>query len=93
MNHSLPTSDDEILGKAVSIAIDNAQSVSEIEEWLKMQQCVNSVQLADYLLKSNPPQREFIVALTMNDGSAFTKIVNFFDLGNGAYRFHEIRDP
>ena len=90
--HSLSTVDFEILEKAVSTAIDNARSLNEIEAWLKMQQCVKSVQLADYFLKSNPPQRDFIVAFTLHDGSALTKIVNFFDLGNGKYRFHVMRD-
>ena len=88
----LPTVDFEVLEKTLSTVIDSAHSLDEIEAWLKSQQCVKSVQLADYLLKSNPPQRDFIVAFSLQDGSTLTKIVNIFDLGNGKFRFHELHD-
>jgi hypothetical protein len=77
--------------KAVS-AIESAESLDEIEAWLRAQQGVKSVQLADYLLKSYPPQREFIVEFNMQDGSTVRKIINIFDLGNQQFEFHELRD-
>ena len=86
------TVDFEVLEKTLSTAIDSARSLDEIEVWLKSQQCIKSVQLADYLLKSNPPQRDFIVVFSLQDKSTLTKIVNIFDLGNGKFRFHELRD-
>ncbi len=36
----------------------------------------------DYLMKSNPPQREFLVEFRMQDDSNIKKIINIFDLGN-----------
>lgn len=77
--------------KAVS-AIESAESLDEIEAWLRAQQGVKSVQLTDYLMKSYPPQREFIVEFSMQDGSTVRKIINIFDLGNQQFEFHELRD-
>lgn len=82
----------EVLGKKFAAAIESAGSLYEIEAWFRSQECVKSVELTQYLLKSNPPQRELIVEFNTRDGSAVTKIVNIFDLGNGQFRFHELRD-
>jgi hypothetical protein len=89
---SLSTGDFETFQKTLAAAVDSARSLDEIEAWLKSQQGVKSVQLADYLLKSNPPQRDFIVEFRMQDGSTVKKIVNIFDLGNQQFRFHKLRD-
>jgi len=89
---SLSTLDFVALEKTLATAIDSAQSLHEIEAWLKSLRCVKSVQLADYLLKSNPPQRDFVMEFRMEDGSTVKKIVNIFDLGNQQFRFHKLRD-
>jgi hypothetical protein len=78
--------------KKIASVVDSANSLEKIDSWLKSQQCIKSVQLADYLLKSNPPQRDFIVEFNMEDGSTVKKIVNIFDLGNHQFKFHELRD-
>jgi hypothetical protein len=64
----------------------------KIGAWLKSQQGVKSVQLADYLSKSNPPQRDFMVELKTVGGSTVRKIVNIFDLGNQQFQFRQLRD-
>jgi hypothetical protein len=89
---SLSPIDFKVFEKNAASAIDNAESLDEIEAWIRSQQGVKSVQLADYLMKSNPPQREFIVEFNMQDGSTVKKIVNIFDLGNRQFKFHELRD-
>ncbi len=78
--------------KELAAAVENAGSLNKLELWLKSQHNVKSVKQADYLLKSYPPQREFIVEFTMPDNSTVTKIVNIFDLGNGKFQFNEIRN-
>jgi hypothetical protein len=88
----LSTVDFAALEKTLATVIDSARSLDEIEAWLKSQQCVKSLQLEGYLLKSNPPQRDFIVELRMQDGSTVKKIVNIFDLGNQQFQFHKLRD-
>ena len=72
--------DFEALQKTLAAAIASACSLDEIEVWLKSQECVKSVRLADYLLKSDPPQRDFIVELKTVGGSTVKKFVNIFDL-------------
>lgn len=89
---SLSTIDFEALEKTLATAIASARSLDEIAAWLKSQRCVKSVQLASYLLKSNPPQRDFIVEFRMEDGSTVKKIVNIFDLGDQQFQFHKMRD-
>lgn len=89
---SLSAVDFDVLDKTLATAIDSARSLDEIEAWLKSQPCVKSVQLADYVLKSNPPQRDFIVEFSLQDESTVTKIVNIFDLGSQQFRFHSLRD-
>jgi hypothetical protein len=89
---SLSNIDLEAFQKTLSAVVASARSLDEIQVWLKSQQRVKSVQLAGYLLKSNPPQRDFIMEFEMADGSAVKKIVNIFDLGNQQFQFHELRD-
>jgi len=87
---SLSTNDFEIFKTRLAKTINNAQSLDEIELWLKSQQCVKSVQLAGYLLKSNPPQRDFIVEFSLYDGSIVTRIVNIYELGKQSFQFHQL---
>jgi hypothetical protein len=89
---SFSTANFQIFEKKLVQAIDSARSLDEIEAWLRSQKSVKSVQLADYLMKSNPPQREFFVEFRMQDGSKVKKIINIFDLGNQQFEFHELRD-
>jgi hypothetical protein len=46
---SISTVDFETFEKTLSFVIDSARSLDEIEVWLKSQQGVKSVQIADYL--------------------------------------------
>jgi hypothetical protein len=87
-----PTIDSRTLEKKLATAIESAQSLHEIKTWLKSLRRVESVQLADYILKSNPPQRDFIIEFRMEDGLKVKKIVNIFDLGNQQFKFHQLRD-
>jgi hypothetical protein len=89
---SLSIVDFAALEKTLATVIDSARSLDEIEAWLKSQQYVKSVQLAGYLLKSNPPQRDFILEFRMEDGSTVKKVVNIFDLGSQQFQFHTLRN-
>jgi hypothetical protein len=86
------TIDFEIFKRTLDSVIRNAQSLEEIEAWLNSQPCVKSVQLAGYLSKSNPPQRDFIVEFEIVGGLTVQKIVNIFDLGNQQFQFRKLRD-
>lgn len=89
---SSSTVDFEKLEESLAKAIAGAQSLDEIAEWLKSQPGVESVQLANYLAKSNPPQRDFIVEFRTGNDSTTKKIVNIFDRGNQQFEFRKLRD-
>jgi hypothetical protein len=89
---SLSIGEFEAFKKTLAIVIERAKSLDEIEAWLKSHKYVKSVQLADYLLKSSPPQRDFIVEFRMQNGSIVTKVVNIYDLDNQKLQFHKLRD-
>ena len=91
-DESLSTADLEAFQANLATAISRARSLDDIKAYLKSQRRVQSVELADYLLKSNPPQRDLIVEFSMQDGSTIRKIVNIFELGNQRFRFHKLRD-
>ena len=82
----------ESFERSLARAVDSARSLEQIEAWLKSHQFVRSVHRADYLLKSNPPQRDIIVELEMADGSTTRKVVNVFSLGDEQFRFRQLRD-
>jgi hypothetical protein len=94
MSSSAP-SDDAIgeLAKALPGVAGNARSLDEIATWLRAQPGVESVELSDYLLKSNPPQRDFIVACRVKGGSTVRKVLNVYVLGGDKFRFNCVRDP
>ena len=86
------TNDRNAFRERVAAAVANAHSLDEIKAWLTSQPFVVSVELTDYLLKSNPPQRDFIVELRTEDGSTIKNIVNIFDLGSQQFQFNKLRD-
>lgn len=93
MRHdSAPPVDLETFLHAIGDAVAHARSLDEIAAWLASQPSVRSVTLANYLLKSNPPQRDFRVEFGMKNGSTVTKIVNVVDAGNGRFQFRTLRD-
>ena len=94
MSDSSPSNDTiGELAKALPGVADNARSLDEIAAWLRAQPGVESVELADYLLKSNPPQRDFIVSCRARDGSTVRKALNVYVLGEEKFQFNCVRDP
>jgi hypothetical protein len=78
--------------RALPDVANGAHSLAEIEAWIRAQPCVKSVQLADYLLKSNPPQRDFIIECAKEDGALVRKVLNVFVLGSEKFQFNAVRD-
>jgi hypothetical protein len=89
---TLSTDDFEVFQRNLASVIASARSLDEIVSWLKSQPFVVSIELSDYLLKSNPPQREFIVEFKAASGSTVKKIVNIFDIGNQQFQFHKLHE-
>lgn len=82
----------EVRQEELAAAVDGSASLREIEAWLRAQQQVKSVEVADYLLKSNPPQREIIVVVDTLEGATATKVINIFQMPDGKLRFHKLCD-
>jgi hypothetical protein len=82
----------ETFTASLDAGIAGARSLEEITAWLASQTGVQSVRLADYLLKSNPPQRDFVVEFATPGGATLTRIVNVVDLGNQRFQFRTLRD-
>jgi hypothetical protein len=86
-----PLLDFAALERTLAKVINNAGSLDEIEAWLRSQPYLRSLHRRDYLLKSNPPQRDFIAEFSADGGSTVTKIINIFDYGSH-FRFHKLRE-
>jgi hypothetical protein len=81
------------LAKALAGVAGAAHSLDEIAAWIRAQPGVKNVELADYLLKSNPPQRDFLVECTRKDGSTERKVLNVYVLSGDRFQFNCVRDP
>jgi hypothetical protein len=78
--------------KVLPIVVEQASSLEELDTWLKSQDCIQSVRLEDFLIKTNPPQREFVVEFRNNRNSMITKVIDVFVLTNGRFSLSELRD-
>jgi len=81
------------LEEALPGVANNAQSLDEIEAWIRAQPCVKGVELAAYLLKSNPPQRDFLIECGTKDGAMVRKVLNILVLSGRKFQFNSLHDP
>ncbi len=51
-------------------------SLEELEGWFNSQKYVESVKVTDYLVKTEPPQKELLVTFKMDDGSTVTRVID-----------------
>jgi hypothetical protein len=79
--------------KILPVVVEQVSSLEELENWLRSQECIQAVRLEAFLLKTNPPQREFIVEFKSNRDSTITKVIDIFVLGNGRFSLSKLRDP
>jgi len=64
------------LTETLADVIQGIGSLEELEGWLSSQHCVESVRTGDYLIKTEPPQKELLVIFKMDDGSTVTKVID-----------------
>jgi hypothetical protein len=64
------------LADRVAEALRQVGSVEELAAWLGAQPDVRSVTVSDYLVKTEPPLREFVVVLRRTDGAEETQVVD-----------------
>lgn len=90
---SISINDFDKLKETLSKVVEKVSSLEEFETWLKSQEYIQSVSLQNFLIKTNPPQKEFIVEFKINDGSTRAKAIDIFVLENGRFRFSRFHEP
>jgi hypothetical protein len=80
------------LERALPGLANSAHSLDEIEASIRAYSCVRSVQRSDYLMKSNPPQRDIVIECETGDGAVVRKILNVTVLDDREFRFNGVRD-
>jgi hypothetical protein len=76
----------------LSDAVKQASSLEDFVQWLESQDCIQSVDLTDYLVKTCPPLRELNVVLLMEDKSLCQKIIDVAVLADHSLQFHKLRE-
>jgi hypothetical protein len=66
----------EVIIKTLDNVLRRASSLEDFESWLRSQPGVMSVGTADWLIKTEPPQKEVSVVFKMDDGSTFTSVID-----------------
>jgi hypothetical protein len=84
--------DSNEIEKNLPVIVAQVSSLEELDTWLKSQECIQSVRLENFLIKTNPPQREFIVEFKSKNGSTITKAIDIFVLGDERLRFNSVRN-
>jgi hypothetical protein len=93
MNRDTISEDDfDEFEKTLFRVVEKASSLEELSTWLKSQKYVVSTKLQDYLIKTNPPLKEFNVDFKMNDGSIQSKVIDVFILGVHTYKLKGLHD-
>ena len=81
------------LTEILADVLDGIQSPEEFESWLKSQHCVKSVRMGDYIIKTEPPQKELSVIFKMDDGSTVTKVIDIILRRDQTLGLGEVHEP
>ena len=93
MNRDTISKDDfDEFEKTLFRVVEGTSSLAELSAWFKSQRYVASTKLQDYLIKTNPPLKEFIVDFKINDGSIQSKAIDVFVLGVHTYKLKGLHD-
>jgi hypothetical protein len=82
----------ELTGTLADV-VQRIGSLEELEDWLRSQHCVESVRTADYLIKTEPPQKELLVTFKMDDSSTVTKVIDIILDRDQTLGLGEVHEP
>lgn len=77
----------------ISDLLNEMRSIDEFASWLRSQPGVTSVLIADYLIKTEPPQQEVVVRFLAADGTVVTKVIDVVLNPNGTLEFGGLHNP
>lgn len=75
-NDTITTENFEKFTAILYRALQGMKSLNEIEDWLKSQPCVLSVKTSDYVIKTEPPQKEIFITFRRDNGSTVIKAID-----------------
>ena len=91
-SNPISTNDFDQIKETLSNVVERVSSLEEFDAWLRSQECIESVNLEDFLIKTEPPQREFVVEFKMADSSTKKKAIDIVLLGDQGFRLSEFYD-
>lgn len=81
------------LSKSLADVVARMKSMEELEAWLKSRPYIESVNKADYLIKTEPPQKELHVRFKMDDGSTVVKVIDILLYPDQTFELAGLHDP
>lgn len=77
---------------SIAKGASNANSLIEFAEWLQSLQCLESVELEEYVVKTFPPRREFTIGLRLEGGEIEEMVLTIAVTQDGQLKFLEMRE-
>ena len=89
---TLAPEDFEWLATTLAKVVQSSKMLADIERWLSERPFVAAVSVLDHLLKTNPPQREFLVSFKMEDGGSADKLLSIYELDPRRFQLASLQD-
>ena len=64
------------LAETLADVVQGTKSLEELERWFRSQPCIESFRTENYLIETEPPQKELLVTFKMDDGSTATRVID-----------------
>ena len=81
------------LSKTLANVVADVKSMEELEGWLRSRPYIESVNKADYLIKTEPPQKELQVRFKMDDGSTVVKVLDILLYPDQTFGLSGLHNP
>ncbi|MEM7063452.1 MAG: hypothetical protein AAF572_09850 [Cyanobacteria bacterium P01_B01_bin.77] len=75
----------------LTVAISAATSLDEIYTWLTQHNDVDSVSVSDYIIKTEPPQREFNASYRLAPDTLTPIIIDVLEFSDDQFQLSEVR--
>jgi len=80
------------LGRSVARAAEEGKTLVELERWLREQPWIESLDTDDYVIETDPPQKEYRVRLRTSDGRAVRRAIDIILYPDGSLRLGGIHE-
>jgi len=73
--------------------VARTNSIEALEAWLTSRPYIESVKKVDYLIKTEPPQKELHVGFKTDNGSTVLKVLDIVLYPDQTFRLAGLQDP